>query len=42
MGRNITSLGKKDRHQILEGCRVVSKPILGGLHHEYKLKEIAA
>jgi transposase InsO family protein len=33
---------QKDRHQIREGCRVVSEPILGGLHHEYKLEKIAA
>jgi transposase InsO family protein len=33
---------QKDRHQIPEGCRVASKPILGGLHHEYRLEKIAA
>ena len=30
------------RHQILKDHNVVSKPILGGLHHEYRLEKVAA
>jgi putative transposase len=30
------------RHCIPKGRRIVVKPILGGLHHEYGLEEIAA
>ncbi len=26
-----------DRHQIADKLKVISKPILGGLHHEYAL-----
>jgi transposase InsO family protein len=33
---------QKQRHQLQEGCRVKSKTILGGLHHEYWLEKIAA
>ena len=29
-------------HQIPRGQRVVAKPVLGGLHHEYLLEPIAA
>lgn len=29
------------RHRLPDGYRVVKKPILGGLHHEYGLKEAA-
>ena len=31
-----------ERHQLLPGHKVLSKPILGGLHHEYRLEKIAA
>lgn len=30
------------RHRIPEGWRVTKRPILGGLHHEYWLEEVAA
>jgi putative transposase len=33
---------QKQRHQIPVGYRVSTKPILGGLHHEYRLEKIAA
>ena len=30
------------RHRLLPYVRVVARPILGGLHHEYTLEEKAA
>jgi putative transposase len=30
------------RHQLPQGWRVVTKSVLGGLHHEYRLEKIAA
>jgi len=30
------------RHQFPQGWRVVTKSVLGGLHHEYRLEKIAA
>jgi transposase InsO family protein len=31
-----------DRHEIPRDGRVLAKPILGGLHHEYMLSKVAA
>jgi hypothetical protein len=36
------SISSEGRHQIPRGHRVIAKPVLGGLHHEYGLEEIAA
>jgi putative transposase len=33
---------QKQRHQIPAGYRVRAKPVLGGLHHKYRLEKIAA
>jgi transposase InsO family protein len=33
---------QKQRHQIPVGYRVSARPILGGLHHEYRLEKMAA
>lgn len=30
------------RHRIPDGHRAVAKPVLGGLHHEYRLERVAA
>jgi putative transposase len=38
-----TSLSRtRSRHQLPERCEVRVKPILGGLHHEYRLEKAAA
>ena len=39
--RALASLGD-DRYSILSGHRVSSKPVLGGLHHEFFLESLAA
>jgi hypothetical protein len=31
-----------DRHALPEGFKVVGNPVLGGLHHEYRLEKTAA
>jgi putative transposase len=33
---------KGSRHSILAGHLIRSKPVLGGLHHEYSLEKVAA
>jgi transposase InsO family protein len=33
---------RSQRHELPDGHRVVSKAILGGLHHEYALEQVAA
>jgi putative transposase len=33
---------RSGRHQLSHGHRVFARPILGGLHHEYRLEQIAA
>ena len=35
------ALEPSHRHRLPPGCRVVAKPVLGGLHHEYQLKSAA-
>ena len=32
----------RDRHSLAQGCRVVDRAVLGGLHHEYRWERIAA
>jgi transposase InsO family protein len=41
-GQNFPVPIQKHRHQLQEGYRVESEAILGGLHHEYWRKKIAA
>jgi transposase InsO family protein len=33
---------RTNRHQLPPGCKVVSRSVLGGLHHEYRLEKAAA
>jgi transposase InsO family protein len=41
-GEDLPVPRQQQRHQIPQGYRVSAKPILGGLHHEYRLEKIAA
>jgi putative transposase len=36
------SISSEGRHHIPRGHRVIAKPVLGGLHHEYELENVAA
>jgi putative transposase len=41
-GVTSASISCEGRHHIPPGYRVIDKPVLGGLHHEYGLENIAA
>jgi len=39
---NLLPLPSSGRHTLPEGLRVLARPVLGGLHHEYRLEKVAA
>src|SRR5664280_3151512 len=39
---NLLPLPSSDRHTLPEGSQVMARPVLGGLHHEYRLEKVAA
>ena len=41
-GVTSASISSEGSHHIPRGHRVIAKPVLGGLHHEYELENIAA
>ena len=38
----LVPLPSSGRHTLLGGSRVLARPVLGGLHHEYRLEKVAA
>ena len=39
---NLLPLPSSGKHRLPEGSRVMGRPVVGGLHHEYRLEKVAA